>query len=629
MDHHEVLFEHGSAGHSGRSPKVTKNWKKVNAISPVCSRSVHIPQSLLLPFNGDSSLFSLNRKRKTKVRSSGLECSKSFQGIESARDLTRSSIKRRRRSYDHHLDKDLDLEPFPCFDLENRLPQGLSDRELRSFGRTTYTQPLSEERKTKTHNSMRSNIISLCSDDDLFHRTDEQQSYPTNCQNIPFTNTNCHLANDIRDRFCNMLRDTRLSPSRNNIRSLRSYDVVPASNSVLGVGTFSQVTKVFLRGEKTYFDPKRYACKQLKQELLSDREDFVKAATELAYEAYLLSSFDHPNIIKIHGMPEDGITSFGKATQTNPQDVCTSSRVAEPPATSFFLIMDLLHETLDQRIDRWNSNRPQSLIETRERAIEKISLCRQLASVLEHIHSKGIVYRDLKPQNIGFCKNENTIKLFDFGLCREVPKSIKESPPDCHGNVTNLNEHCRFKLSGMVGTIRYMAPEVCLRQPYNRDCDIYSWSIVSWEIWSQTKPFETFTPELYQTLVCKQGYRPTDDGVTTIPAELESLLKEAWKTEPHHRIRWQGIQQKLNAFQTSVEVCLQEACLDIEDTQHIRVTTPVFPEMMPEVVTPLPPASINAMGGGDFNHPINLPAPANLFGSCVSTNMPLPQSLRQ
>ena len=66
MDHHEVLFEHDNADHSGRSPKVTKNWKKVNTISPLCSRSVHIPQSLLLPFNGDSSLFSLNRKRKTK-----------------------------------------------------------------------------------------------------------------------------------------------------------------------------------------------------------------------------------------------------------------------------------------------------------------------------------------------------------------------------------------------------------------------------------------------------------------------------------------------------------------------------------------------------------------------------------
>merc|ERR1711935_545146 len=103
--------------------------------------------------------------------------------------------------------------------------------------------------------------------------------------------------------------------------------------------------------------------------------------------------------------------------------------------------MDVLKETLDQRIERWNTvSRPQCLSQIRQRKLEKISLCQQLASVLEHLHSKGVVYRDLKPQNIGFCEQEGgKLKLFDFGLSKELPLSLE-----------NGNEQMCFQLSGAV-----------------------------------------------------------------------------------------------------------------------------------------------------------------------------------
>jgi serine/threonine protein kinase len=426
--------------------------------------------------------------------------------------------------------------------------------------------------------SPQTSINSLCSTsasslstlhhDDVILKQREQNSYTTE-SDIEEKKPQGALVEAIGGRFQKRLEGTRLCPSIHGIQSLSSDDLAPSYPFILGVGTFAQVTRVVLKlgndATKNSYN-KRYACKQLKQNLQSNPNEFVKSATELAYEAFILSCFDHPNIIKLRGLSEDGISSFGSDTAKGEEEDhrVASACVGSPPSSSFFLIMDVLEETLDQRIERWKTiARPRSLTETRQRAIEKLSLCQQLANVLEYIHSKGVVYRDLKPQNIGFSEKEGGIlKLFDFGLSRELPDSIADASSATFGKEkpTNPNEHVRFKLSGVVGTIRYMAPEVCLSQPYNRDCDIYSWSIVAWEIWSESKPFEEFTPELYEDLVCKQGFRPTDDeSAKRIPYELECLLKEAWKLEPHQRIRWPAIQRRLAVFQKCEELSLRES----------------------------------------------------------------------
>jgi serine/threonine protein kinase len=445
------------------------------------------------------------------------------------------------------------------------------------------------------------------------------------------------IVDTIRENFRLMLEGTRLIRKMDEIQLLRPDDVLP-TNNLLGTGAFSQVTSVVLKDTDndttttntttTTEKKKYYACKQLKKELFTDPPDFFKAATELVYEAHVLSSFDHPNIIKLRGWAADGIDSFANAACDNDDvninismgmgmgmggnsnnnsgygtgtsavaqgenGIATATTTTIP--TSFFLIMDVLRETLDQRIDRWKTiDRPQSLAQFHQRNIEKLSLCKQLAGALEYIHFKNVVYRDLKPQNVGFCTEGGNLKLFDFGLCRELPVPSSESASTNTNNSSNNNNNVdpneRFQLSGMVGTMRYMAPEVCLNQPYNRDCDIYSWSIVSWEILSQAKPFETFTPDLYTTLVCMQGVRPTDlpmttssssprprsnttDGhgenannivvdnistVTAVPQELKVLLKQAWRGEPTQRIRLSQVQSQLALFRQLEELRLEE-----------------------------------------------------------------------
>lgn len=73
------------------------------------------------------------------------------------------------------------------------------------------------------------------------------------------------------------------------------------------------------------------------------------------------------------------------------------------------------------------------------------------------------------------------MKLFDFGLCKEIPSDPRKR---CSGNL--------YKMTGRTGSRHYMAPEVALSQPYNQSADTFSFGILLWEILSLKPPFETF-----------------------------------------------------------------------------------------------------------------------------------------
>ncbi len=121
---------------------------------------------------------------------------------------------------------------------------------------------------------------------------------------------------------------------------------------------------------------------------------------------------------------------------------------------------------------------------------------------------------DLKPENIGF-DVRGDVKLFDFGLCKEIPDSEGSKP------------NTMYKLTPQTGSIPYMAPECMMKENYNHKVDIYSFGILLWEIFSLKIPMKGFDRRDYTEKVCKGGFRPSCGGLN-IPTMTKSIIKECW-----------------------------------------------------------------------------------------------------
>mmetsp|Transcript_31613 Transcript_31613/g.44888 ORF Transcript_31613/g.44888 Transcript_31613/m.44888 type:complete len:434 (-) Transcript_31613:147-1448(-) len=250
-----------------------------------------------------------------------------------------------------------------------------------------------------------------------------------------------------------------------------------------------------------------FVIKHIKEKFVDSPSKFKSAGTDLAIEAHFLASLNHKHILGIVGWTSGGLESVYEDGRND----------------AFFLLMERLEESLESRIKMWarqmrrykapflqkiNSNMQEVMFAGR------LKVGRDVASALTYLHSKGIIYRDLKPGNIGFGL-DGEVKIFDFGLSREMPRG------------SDMNEV--YQMSGKIGTQRYMAPEVCKHEPYNQKADVYSLSLVMWEMLSLVKPFKSHSKSMHKTLVIHGGERPELDP--SWPCGVQALLANSWSND--------------------------------------------------------------------------------------------------
>jgi NIMA (never in mitosis gene a)-related kinase len=104
------------------------------------------------------------------------------------------------------------------------------------------------------------------------------------------------------------------------------------------------------------------------------------------------------------------------------------------------------------------------------------------------MHSKNILHRDIKTQNI-FISKGNVLKIGDFGISKELQ---------------TLNE----KAMTSVGTPYFMPPEVCLGKPYDSKADVWAIGIILYELITYKKPFESDTIHGVFEKIVKSPYDP-------------------------------------------------------------------------------------------------------------------------
>jgi len=228
------------------------------------------------------------------------------------------------------------------------------------------------------------------------------------------------------------------------------------------------------------------AMKCLRPQIRSDTEQFIIGVEDLVHETVMLSSLNHPNIIKIHGRASGSVSSSFKM------------------GDGYFILLDKLHDTLDDRIKIWQNKLPNS--SKNPPTLQQIKVAIAAADAMAHLHDHQIVFRDLKPANVGFDGN-GVLKLFDFGFAVGLDK--------VEGGVLN----------DRAGTPRYMAPEVGLDMGYGLPADVYSFSILLWEIFALKKPFAKIKCAAeFNTAVFQKGERPKVGK--NWPEELKGVLED-------------------------------------------------------------------------------------------------------
>ena len=118
------------------------------------------------------------------------------------------------------------------------------------------------------------------------------------------------------------------------------------------------------------------------------------------------------------------------------------------------------------------------------------------------------------------------LKLFDFGMARKL------CPTDA--GLDGLHHH----LSHMTGSLRYMAPEVALGKPYHQGCDVYSFSVVWWEILALERPYQsvaatTTTEAAFLKRVAVGGHRPKIPRAW--PSRWKPWFQAGWADHPLQR----------------------------------------------------------------------------------------------
>jgi len=260
---------------------------------------------------------------------------------------------------------------------------------------------------------------------------------------------------------------------------------------LIRAGSTTQVWEA-LRSSKS---KERIALKVLLQEYRTDKHEIE----QLRHEANVGKELNHPNVIKIFGFHEDEglpLVAMELSTARN------------------------LKIELRERKDEIKSS--------------VVPIIRGCAEGLQHLHSKGWVHCDVKPDNF-LVDDDANVKLIDFSIAVKAKK--KKS-----GLAKLLSR--KPKLSK--GTRSYMSPEQIRRENTDARSDIYGFGCVVFELLAGRTPFTGNSPN---DLLNKHLYSspPSLEAVSDASSDFSAIVKKMMAKDPEKR--YVDVQQFIDTFE--------------------------------------------------------------------------------
>ena len=235
---------------------------------------------------------------------------------------------------------------------------------------------------------------------------------------------------------------------------------------------------------------RKVALKLLAEELTQNRDRLSR----FDQEAYAASALNHPNILTIYEMGDEGGRHF--------------------IATEF---IDGI--TLRKRL----GGAPMDLAEVLNIAI-------QIAGALEEAHAAGIIHRDIKPENIMIRRNGH-VKVLDFGLAK-----LTERPDTQETDTEAITRAFVQTDAGVVlGTSQYMSPEQARGKPVDGRTDIWSLGVVLYEMASGRAPFTGETKTDIIVSIARNDPAPLARFAPHAPAEFEWIVLKALRKDVDER----------------------------------------------------------------------------------------------
>ena len=241
---------------------------------------------------------------------------------------------------------------------------------------------------------------------------------------------------------------------------------------IIGVGGMAVVYKAYDNQEN-----RTVAVKILKEEFISN-EEFVR---RFKNESKAIAMLSHPNIVKVYDV------SFGDLIQ--------------------YIVMEYIDGiTLKEYIEHEGSLRWK----------DAVHFTIQILKGLQHAHDKGIVHRDVKPQNI-MVLPDGTIKVTDFGIAR-FARSEQRTITD-----------------KAIGSVHYISPEQARGECTDEKTDIYSVGVILYEMLTGQLPFQAENAVSVAIMQLQREPQLPTEINGSIPLGIEQITMHAMQKNPERR----------------------------------------------------------------------------------------------
>jgi serine/threonine-protein kinase len=272
----------------------------------------------------------------------------------------------------------------------------------------------------------------------------------------------------------------RVGTTLAGIRQVGNYRLL----SLLGAGGMGQV---YLAEDTRLL--RKVAIKFLPVGAVDDE----RARRRLIHEARAAATLDHPNI-------------------------CAIYEVGEADGHHFIAMQYVDGETLSDRLSTGRMDLRAAL-----------DVATQVARALAEAHNRGIVHRDIKPQNIMLSQQDH-VTVLDFGLAKVMSPFGETNDPISLSSEPGT----------AAGTVPYMSPEQLRGNPLDHRTDIFSLGIVLQEIVSGVHPFAADnTADTISAILTSEPRRFDSEGID-LPAELQRIIHKCLEKDPDRRYQTTG-----------------------------------------------------------------------------------------